>query len=190
MKELKEVATVFVKLGFLAFGGPSAHIAMLEDEVVVRRKWMSRDHFLDLVGATNLIPGPNSTQMTMHVGFERCGWPGLLVAGGLFILPASVITLVFAQLYAAYSEIPLVAPLFVGIKPAILAVILATIWRLRRSALKEWRHYVLGALVAAALVAGVNEIVVLLVGALSGMFWFRLAATGTSRLTPVRACGQ
>ena len=90
--KLIEVAKVFIKLGLIAFGGPAAHISMMEDEVVTKRKWMTRAHFLDLVGATNLIPGPNSTEMTMHCGYERAGWKGLFVAGLMFIIPAVLIT--------------------------------------------------------------------------------------------------
>ena len=97
-KELKEIAKLFFKLGSIAFGGPAAHIAMMEDEVVKKRQWMTQEHFLDLVGATNLIPGPNSTEMTMHCGHERAGWKGLFVAGFCFIFPAVVITSVFAWL--------------------------------------------------------------------------------------------
>ena len=107
MKEkssLSEIAQVFFKLGLISFGGPAAHISMMEEEVVNKRKWMTRQHFLDLVGATNLIPGPNSTEMTMHCGHERAGVPGLFVAGICFIFPAVVITGVFAWLYATYGE--------------------------------------------------------------------------------------
>ena len=93
---LKEIGLLFFKLGCIAFGGPAAHISMMDDEVVTRRKWLSRTHFLDLVGATNLIPGPNSTEMTMHVGFERGGWRGLFLAGSAFIFPAATITLILA----------------------------------------------------------------------------------------------
>ena len=109
---LKEVAQLFFKLGCLAFGGPAAHVAMMEEEVVNKRQWMSRQHFLDLMGATNLIPGPNSTEMTMHCGHERAGTLGLFVAGICFIFPAVVITGFFAWLYVKYGELPAVEPLF------------------------------------------------------------------------------
>jgi len=120
---LKEIAALFLKLGSIAFGGPAAHIAMMEDEVVRKRKWMTHEHFLRLVGATNLIPGPNSTEMTMHVGHERAGWKGLVVAGSLFILPAVVITGIFAWLYQQYGQLPNVEPFLYGIKPAVIAII-------------------------------------------------------------------
>lgn len=103
---LAELTRLFLKLGVIAFGGPAAHIAMMEDEVVTRRKWLSRQHFLDLVGATNLIPRPNSTEMAMHVGYERAGWSGLVVAGSCFIAPAVLITGVFGWMYVQYGALP------------------------------------------------------------------------------------
>lgn len=109
---MKEIAALFFKLGCIAFGGPAAHIAMMEDEVVYKRKWMTRQHFLDLTGATNLIPGPNSTEMAIHCGYHRGGLPGLLIAGMAFILPAVVITLGFAWLYVNYGSIPAFEPFF------------------------------------------------------------------------------
>ncbi len=164
-----------MKLGVIAFGGPAAHIAMLQDEVVERRRWIQRDHFLDLVGATNLIPGPNSTEMTMHVGYERAGWPGLLVAGSSFILPAVLITGGFAWLYVRFGSLPAVEPFLYGIKPAVLAVILGALWKLGREAVRGWRLGVIGGAVAIAALFGMDEVVVLLVGAVLGMAWLRLA---------------
>ncbi|MDZ7780658.1 MAG: chromate efflux transporter [Gemmatimonadota bacterium] len=175
---LGELARLFLKLGVIAFGGPAAHIAMLEDEVVMRRKWMSRQHFLDLVGATNLIPGPNSTEMTMHVGYERAGWAGLLTAGSCFILPAVLITGSFGWLYVAYGTLPRVEPFLYGIKPAVIAVILGAVWRLGRSAVRDWRFAVLGAAVVVLLLAGLGEIPGLLLGGVLGMLWFRASRGG------------
>src|SRR3989339_817759 len=103
---LKEIALLFLKLGSTAFGGPAAHIAMMESEVVRKRKWMDHQHFLDLIGATNLIPGPNSSEMAMHCGHERGGYRGLLAAGAAFILPAVAITMLFAWLYSEYGTLP------------------------------------------------------------------------------------
>jgi len=122
---LREIALVFLKLGCIGFGGPAVHIAMMEEEVVRKRKWMSPDHFLDLVGATNLIPGPNSTEMTMHCGHEQGGWKGLIVAGLCFIVPAVFITGVIAWAYQQYGSLPGVQPFLYGIKPAIISVIFA-----------------------------------------------------------------
>lgn len=138
-KHLGEVAALFFKLGLIAFGGPAAHIAMMEEEVVTKRKWMSRQHFLDLVGATNLIPGPNSTEMTMHCGHERAGWPGLFVAGACFIFPAVVFTGILAWLYVEYGEVPAIEPFLYGIKPAVLAIILSAVHKLGQKALKNWQ---------------------------------------------------
>src|SRR5512135_3507319 len=118
---LKEIAGVFLKLGTVGFGGPAAHIAMMEDEIVRRRKWVSHDHFLDLLGATNLIPGPNSTEMAIHIGLARAGWRGLVVAGACFILPAVAITLVLARLYVAYGALPQLVSCIVGIRAAVIA---------------------------------------------------------------------
>jgi chromate transporter len=169
---LKEVASVFFKLGCFAFGGPAAHIAMMEEEVVSKRKWMSKDHFLDLMGATNLIPGPNSTEMTMHCGHERAGWRGLFVAGLAFIVPAIFITGLFAFIYVEYGHLPAIEPFFVGIKPAVLAVILAAVFKLGKKALKNVELGILGALVIAAALCGLNEVFALLAAGLVGIVYF------------------
>ena len=173
---LGEVARLFLKLGLIAFGGPAAHIAMMEDEFVTRRRWIDRQHFLDLIGATNLIPGPNSTEMTMHVGYERAGWPGLFVAGACFIGPAVLITGLFGWLYVAYGSLPEVEPFLYGIKPAVIAVILGAVWKLGKKAVKGWRFAVMGVAVAAAVLAGLGEIWALLIGGVLGTLWLR--ATG------------
>lgn len=167
-----EVVRVFFKMGLFAFGGPAAHIAMMEDEIIEKRKWISKQHFLDLVGATNLIPGPNSTEMTMHCGHERAGWKGLFAAGFSFILPAVLVTMIFAYLYTTYGELPDVAPFFYGIKPAILAVIAAAIFKLGKKALKSTELGILGALVLLSSLFGVNEVYALLVAGLLGAFFF------------------
>lgn len=171
--KLSDIARLFLKLGVIAFGGPAAHIAMMEDEVVTRRGWIGRQHFLDLVGATNLIPGPNSTEMTMHVGYERGGWAGLFTAGSCFILPAVLITGGFAYLYAAYGTLPQIEPFLYGIKPAVIAVILGAVWRLGRQAVRGWRLSLMGVAVAAAVLGGVGEILALLVGSAMGTIWLR-----------------
>lgn len=173
-RQLREIALLFFKLGCIAFGGPAAHIGMMEDETVTRRQWLSREHFLDLVGATNLIPGPNSTEMTMHIGYERGGWRGLLLAGSMFILPAATITLFLAWLYTTYGTLPQVQTLLWGIKPAVLAIILSAVWKLGRKAVKNWGLAGLGALVLAAVLLGADEVLVLLVGGLLGMLLWGL----------------
>src|SRR5688572_23336252 len=114
---LRDVALLFLKLGATAFGGPAAHIAMMQEEVVRRRKWLSRERFLDLLGATHLIPGPNSTELAIHIGFIRAGWPGLFVAGACFILPAAAIVMAFAWAYVRFGALPEVAGVLYGVKP-------------------------------------------------------------------------
>lgn len=174
--QLLQLARLFFKLGIVGFGGPAAHIAMMEDEVVARRNWMSREHFLDLVGATNLIPGPNSTEMTMHVGYTVAGTAGLVIAGASFILPAALITGAFAWLYVRYGALPQVEPLLFGIKPAVLAVILGAVWRLGKTAAKSRRLIVTGAAVAALTLLGMNEVFALLIGGVGGALWLRVGA--------------
>ncbi len=170
---LLEIAQVFFKLGLIAFGGPAAHIAMMEEEIVRKRKWMDHAHFLDLMGATNLIPGPNSTEMTMHCGYTRGGVPGLFIAGACFIFPAVVLTGFLAFLYVEYGQIPAVEPFIAGIKPAILAVILGAVVKLGKKALKSWELAILGVLVIAASFLGVNEVIALLsAGVLGGLFFY------------------
>ncbi|RMG19312.1 MAG: chromate transporter, partial [Bacteroidetes bacterium] len=137
MRELITIAGLFVRLGLTAFGGPAAHIAMLEAEVVGRLKWMERQHFLDLMGATNLIPGPNSTEMVMHVGLHRAGIAGMVVAGLAFIGPAAGLTLLLAVCYVQYGSLPQVAPLLFGVKPAVLVLIGAAVYKLGKKALKH-----------------------------------------------------
>ncbi|WP_408582581.1 chromate transporter, partial [Myroides odoratimimus] len=132
---LKEIAKVFTKLGIIGFGGPAAHIAMMREEVVVKRKWMDEQHFLDLLGATNLIPGPNSTEMAIHIGYDKAGWKGLIIAGLCFILPAVFLTGVLAYFYKNYGELPQVQPFIYGIKPAIIAIILGAVFPLARKSI-------------------------------------------------------
>lgn len=159
---LKEIAQLFLKLGCIAFGGPAAHIAMLEQEVVTKRKWLTSQHFLDLVGATNLIPGPNSTEMVMHCGYERGGYKGLLLAGICFIFPAVSITGVLAYLYIEYGQLPNVEPFIYGIKPAVLSIIIMAAYKLGKKALKNYQLGILGGVALVAALSGINEIVVLL----------------------------
>jgi len=171
-KHLKEVARLFFKLGCIAFGGPAAHIAMMEDEVVKKRKWMSQQHFLDLMAATNLIPGPNSTEMTMHCGHERAGWKGLVVAGTCFVFPAVVITMIFAWLYQQYGQLPEVEPFIYGIKPAVIAIILGAVYRLGKKALKSVELGILGLLTLIACLLGVHEILALFGCGIVGLLWY------------------
>ena len=170
--ELKEIAKLFLKLGSIAFGGPAAHIAMMEDEVVKKREWMTHEHFLDLIGATNLIPGPNSTEMTMHCGNEQAGWKGLIVAGGCFIIPAVVITSIFAWLYQKYGQLPQVEPFIYGIKPAVIAIIISALISLGEKALKNIELGILGGATLIACLLGVNEIIALFSCGLIGLLLY------------------
>jgi len=158
---LGELALLFLKLGTIAFGGPAAHIAMMEDEVVRRRGWLTREQFLDYLGATNLIPGPNSTEMAIHIGYGRRGWPGLIVAGVCFIMPAALIASAFAWAYVRFGTVPAAAGVLYGVKPVVIGVVVQALWGLGRSAVKTPWLGVLGAGAVLATVLGVNELVVL-----------------------------
>ena len=166
---LKELARLFLKLGLIGFGGPAVHIAMMEEEVVRRRQWMTHQHFLDLIGATNLIPGPNSTEITMHIGYERAGRAGLVVAGLCFIVPAVIITAVLAWAYSRYGQFPQLQPFIYGIKPAVISVIVATMLHLGKKALKSFQLGIIGVAAAVAVLAGMHEIVVLFAAGFIGM---------------------
>ena len=163
---LRSVVLLALRLGFTAFGGPAAHIAMLRDEVVGRRAWTTEQRFLDLIGITNLIPGPNSTEMVMHIGQERAGRKGLVGAGTAFILPAASITLVFAWLYVRYGTTPEGEWLLRGIKPVVLAVVVQAIWNLGKTAFKSTLLAAVGTAVFGLYLLGVNEILLLFGGAL------------------------
>jgi chromate transporter len=168
---LVETALLFLRLGTTAFGGPAAHIAVMEDEVVRRRRWLTREQFLDYLGATNLIPGPNSTELAIHIGMARHGWAGLLVAGSCFILPSALIVGAIAWAYVRYGALPQVTGVFHGITPVVIAVILSALWHLGRTAVKSAGLAVLGLGALIALLTGVHELVVLLVaGVVSPLF--------------------
>jgi len=166
---LAELAALFGRLGATAFGGPAAHVSLMEEEVVGRRRWLSREQFLDMVGATNLIPGPNSTELAIHIGYARAGLKGLVVAGSCFILPATAITLAIAWAYVRFGALPQVSSFLYGVKPVITVIVLLALWRLGRTAIKS---ATLGALTAAAVAAsalGAHELLVLLGGGLAAM---------------------
>jgi chromate transporter len=179
--EVAEVARVFLRLGLIGFGGPAAHIALMEDEVVRRRRWLTREQFLDLLGATNLIPGPNSTEMAIHVGFVRAGWPGLVTGGACFILPAMLITLALAVAYVRYGRLPEAAWLLYGVKPVIIAVVVQALWGLATKVLGTPATAVtaLGVLVLA--LRGVNEIALLFAAALALPLVRAIATGGSAR---------
>lgn len=163
---LREVIALFLRLGFTAFGGPAAHIAILRDEVVRRRRWLDDQAFLDLLGATNLIPGPNSTEMTIHLGYLRAGWPGLIAGGVCFVLPATLIVMGLAWAYTRYGSTPVAASLMYGIKPVVIGLILNALWALGRRAVKGWLTGAVGVAVLVLYFLGLNEIALLFAGGL------------------------
>jgi chromate transporter len=160
---LGEILRLFLRLGLTAFGGPAAHIGLMEREAVERRGWMSREGFLDLVGACNLLPGPGSTQVAMALGYSRGGWTGLVVAGACFILPASLATLALAWAYVRFGGLPQAQGLLYGIKPVMIAIIFQAVWNLGKTAFRRWPLAVAGLACFAAALAGIPPIAVLLV---------------------------
>lgn len=165
---LIRIVGLFARVGLVAFGGPAAHVALLESEFVSRRRWIPRQRFLDLMGATNLIPGPNSTEMTMHLGYERGGAPGMFAAGLGFIGPAACITAVLAWVYLRLGELPAAEPILAGVRPAVLVVILGAVWRLGRKAVRGWPLAAIACCVAAAVWLGAGEVTAILAGGLLG----------------------
>ncbi|MBD2269180.1 chromate efflux transporter [Anabaena sp. FACHB-1391] len=174
LNRLTEIAQIFLKLGIIGFGGPVAHIAMIEDEIVKRRQWLTQEHFLDLLGATNLIPGPNSTEMAIHIGYIYAGWLGLIVAGVCFILPAVLITGFLAWIYVNYGTLPQISPLLYGIKPVVLAIIINAVWGLGKKAVKTRKLLIISIVVGLInQFTKIDEIVALLMGGILGMIWLR-----------------
>jgi chromate transporter len=165
-QRLKEVACLFLKLGTIGFGGPAAHIAMMHDEVVKKRKWMDEQQFLDMLGVTYLIPGPNSTEMAIHAGFVRAGWMGLIVGGVAFILPAMLIVLSLAWAYVRFGSLPQVTGIFYGIKPVVIAIIAQALWDLGRRVVKDAAIAITGLAVIILSFVGINEIALLIGGGL------------------------
>jgi chromate transporter len=163
---LRELALLFLKLGTVAFGGPAAHVALMRDEVVRRRQWLSEQQFLDYLSATNFIPGPNSTEMAIHIGHRRAGWPGLVVAGVCFIVPAAVLVGIIAWAYVKFGKLPQVAGVLYGVKPVVIAVILQALWQLGRSAVKTKWLVALGIIAVVLTAVGINELLVLAAGGL------------------------
>ena len=183
---LGELAFLFLKLGAISFGGPAAHIALIEAEIVHKRKWVTRQQFLDMLGAANLIPGPTSTEMAITTGFVRAGWAGLCVAGTSFIVPAALITGFFAWAYVRFEAFPQAAVVLAGIKPAVVAIIAIAIWRLGRTAIKDVGLAGLGVLSLTAFLFGVNPIIILFGGGMLGMLARRsfLSGNANSLLLP------
>jgi chromate transporter len=163
-QHLVEVIKLFLRLGVTAYGGPAAHIAMMHDEVVKRRKWLSEQEFLDLLGATNLIPGPNSTEMVIHISFVRAGWPGLILGGLCFILPAMASVLVLAWAYVRFGTTPASGWLLYGVKPVVIAIIVQALWSLGQKAIKGYLTAIIGLAALALYFLSFNEILLLIGG--------------------------
>jgi chromate transporter len=159
--ELRPLALLFLKLGTTAFGGPAAHIALMEDEVVRRRRWLTRETFLDMVGAVNLLPGPSSTELAIYIGYSRAGWPGLVLAGACFILPAMLLVSGLAALYVRFGVLPQVSGVLYGVKPVVIAVVLQALWGLGRASLKSPGLWVIGVGAIVATLLGVSQLTVL-----------------------------
>lgn len=191
MNNLLEVILLFGKLGFTAFGGPAAHIAMYHDEVVRRRKWIDEQRFLDLLGATQLIPGPNSTEMIMHIGYLRAGWPGLILGGLAFIIPATLIVTVFAWAYVEFGSLPQIGAILYGVKPVIIAIIAQALWDLGRRALKTRLLAGCGLAALGLYFAGINEIALLFLAGLAVMLLqnYRQMRAAPQALLPLSGLG-
>jgi chromate transporter len=168
-ERLRALALLFLKLGAISFGGPAAHIALMEDEVVRKRQWVTHQQYLDMLGLTNLIPGPNSTEMAISVGFVRAGWAGLAIAGASFIVPAALLTAAVAWAYVRFGAMPLTASLLGGVKPAVLAIIAIAVWRLGRVSVRNAWLAALGAVALAAFLGQVSPLLILAGGGLIGI---------------------
>ncbi|MBC7223675.1 MAG: chromate efflux transporter, partial [Anaerolineae bacterium] len=164
---VREVALLFLKWGAISFGGPAAHVALMEQEAVHKRQWLDHKHFLDLLAATNLVPGPNAVEMASHIGSVRAGWAGLVAGGACFILPGFLASLALAWSYVRFGSLPQVAALFYGIYPAVLAIILAATYRLGRAALRDWRTLAL-----AVALLDVHEVAVLVGAGMAGILLY------------------
>lgn len=162
---LKTLALVFLKLGTIAFGGPAAHIAMMEDEFVTRRQWLTREQFLDRLAAANLIPGPSSTEMAIFVGYEMRGWAGLLIAGCAFILPAAVLVAAIASAYVRYGTLPRVSGVLYALKPVVIAIVIQAFWKLARTVLKTKWLVSVGCIATVMYAVHLHELLVLAVSA-------------------------
>jgi chromate transporter len=168
-RDLLSVTGLFFKLGTISFGGPAAHISLMEQEVVHKRGWMDREHFMDMLAATNLVPGPNATEMAIYIGYLRAGWAGFLAAGVAFVLPAYLISMALGWVYLTYGRLPAGQALFYGINPLVIAIILTATYRLGVSAWKGWGQILLGALAFVLTLLDLNEIIIMLLAGVIGI---------------------
>jgi chromate transporter len=195
-QRLRDVAFLFLRLGFTAFGGPAAHIALMEDETVTRRKWLSRDEFLDLLGIANLLPGPSSSEMAIYLGFRRAGWPGLILGGVCFVLPAALLAGLIAWVYLRYGSLPQATGMLYAIRPVIVVVVLQALLRLGKTALKTSLLGVLAVCAVLLSLFGVGPVwILLLSGVLAvliqrGRHWRQAVVSFPFFAAPVAAITQ
>ncbi|HAE85053.1 MAG TPA: chromate transporter, partial [Anaerolineaceae bacterium] len=157
---LKDLIAVFLRIGVTSFGSPTAHIAMMEHEAVRKRGWITEEHFLEMLAATNLVPGPNATEMAMHIGYVEAGYPGLIAAGTSFILPSFIATVAMAWLYIRYGSLPQTAAIFYVLNPLVLAIVINTVWNMGKASLKAWQSVLIFGLALAAALLGVDELII------------------------------
>lgn len=190
---LRELAGFFLRLGTSAFGGPAGHIAMMEDELVRRRRWLTREKFLDLLGASNLIPGPSSSELAIHIGYLRAGWPGLLLAGLCFILPAALMVSALAWAYVRFGKLPVMAAVLYGVKPVVIAVILQALWGMGRAAIRTKFLALIGVVCIFLAAYGLQPMLLLLVAgavvATSSMALHEGNGRSKALIAPVTAIG-
>mgnify|MGYP001167488137 FL=1 len=166
--KLKDLIRVFLQIGATSFGSPTAHIAMMESEIVRKRKWLTGEHFLELLAATNLVPGPNATELALHIGYLQAGFPGLLAAGASFILPSFIATLTLAWAYVRYGALPQADAIFYALNPLVLAIVINTLWNLGKGCLKSWQTWLIFGLALTGSLLGVSELIVLFGAGLLG----------------------
>ena len=176
---LRELAAVFLRLGFTAFGGPAAHIAMMEDEAVVRRHWLTRERFLDLLAMANVLPGPSSSEIAIYLGYVRAGWPGLLVGGACFIVPAVLLVTAIAWTYMRIGALPQMAGVLYSIRPVVVAILLQALWRLGRAAIRDATSVAVGITAAVLSLAGLAPFTVLVVSGIALTIARRMKTAGT-----------
>jgi chromate transporter len=189
MSELGELAAVFLRLGATAFGGPAAHLAFIQTAIVDQKKWLSRDRLLELYATTNLIPGPNSTELVMQIGYERAGWTGLLVAGGSFILPAMLMVWLLAWAYQQFQMLPQVGHIFAGLQPVVAGLVAQALWKLSKSALKTWQAWAIGLLTIGACMLHINELLWLILMGVGMMLIQNWRSTKNLAVAPIYLAG-
>jgi chromate transporter len=189
MSQLLELAMVFLKLGATAFGGPAAHVAAIQTVVVDRKQWLSRDRLLELYATTNLIPGPNSTELVMQIGFDRAGYLGLVIAGCSFILPAMLLVWALAWAYQEFQTLPQINHVFAGLQPVVTGLVAQALWKLSKSALKTWQAWIIGILTIGACILQVNEVLWLVLMGLGMMLWQNWGSTKSFSVVPIALVG-